>query len=59
MSRHRRWIARVDLLPIGAKRRDWTQTFLADGNLVVRHPEDGACMELAREAAETIQVYAS
>lgn len=59
VSRHRRWIARVDLLPVGAKRRDWTQTFLADGNLVVRHPDDGACLELAREAAETIQVYAS
>jgi hypothetical protein len=56
--RHSQWIARVDLLPVGAPRRDWTQTFLSDGNLVVRHPEDGGALELAREAASSIRMYA-
>lgn len=58
VARHRPWIARVDLLPVGAPRRDWTQTFLSDGNLVVRHPDEDTCLDLAREAAATIHLYA-
>lgn len=51
-------IARVDLLPIGAERRNWKATFLADGNVVVRHRDLGACLEMAREAATSIQLVA-
>jgi len=55
---HRPYVARVDLLPIGAPRRDWRATFLSDGNLVVRHPDDDTCLALAREAAATIRMVA-
>jgi formate-dependent phosphoribosylglycinamide formyltransferase (GAR transformylase) len=58
VARHGPHIARVDLRPIGSPRRDWTQTFLADGNLVVRHPDHDTALALAREAATTIRVYA-
>ena len=58
LARNSPWVARVDLLPIGAPRRDWTQTFLADGNLVVRHQDEAAALELAREAATSIRMYA-
>ncbi len=58
LARHGRWVARADLLPIGAHRRDWTQTFLADGNLVIRHPDDDTCLAMAREAAATIRMVA-
>lgn len=58
VERHRANLARVDVLPVGAPRRDWTQTFLSDGNLVVRHPDDAATLALAREAAATIKLYA-
>lgn len=58
VSRHRAHVARVDLLPVGAPRRNWKQTFLSDGNLVVRHPERQACLELAMEAASTIALWA-
>lgn len=58
VEKHRPWISRVDLLPVGARRRDWTQTFLADGNLVVRHPDDATCLAIAEEAASAIQVHA-
>ncbi len=51
-------VARVDFLPIGAPRRDWTQTFLADGNLVVRHPDHDTTLAMAREAAATIHLHA-
>lgn len=59
LARHGAHVARVDLLPIGAHRRDWKQTFLSDGNLVVRHPDRETCVALAREAASTIHLYAS
>jgi len=59
VAKHGRWVARVDLLPVGARRRDWQATFLADGNLVVRHPDDEVTLRLAREAAATIHLYAS
>jgi biotin carboxylase len=58
VSRHRESIVRVDLLPIGAPRRNWKQTFLSDGNVVVRHPNRQVCLELAMEAASTITVWA-
>jgi hypothetical protein len=31
-------VVSVDLLPVGSPRRDWVQTLLSDGHLVVRHP---------------------
>ena len=52
------WIAREDLLPIGTARRDWNQTFLSDGNLVVRHPDRATAEHMAFAAATDIQVYA-
>lgn len=51
-------IARLELLPIGARRRDWTQTFLSDGNIVVRHPDLATCQGMAEEAAASIRMYA-
>ncbi|MEO0972467.1 MAG: ATP-grasp domain-containing protein [Pseudomonadota bacterium] len=37
----------VDLLPIGAPRRNWKQTLLGDGYLVVRHPQLEHCLAMA------------
>jgi biotin carboxylase len=58
VARYRPWIARIDLLPLGAHRRNWKQTFLADGNVVVRHPDPRVCLDLAKEAAATIHLHA-
>jgi hypothetical protein len=58
VARYRPWVARIDLLPLGAPRRNWKQTFLADGNLVIRHPDPEACLAMAQEAAATIHLYA-
>lgn len=57
-ARHDAHIARIDLLPIGAPRRDWQQTFLSDGNLVVRHPDRATALAMAEEAARTIHLHA-
>lgn len=58
LAKYAAHVARVDLLPIGAPRRDWTQTFLGDGNLVVRHPDRDVTLAMAREAAATIHLHA-
>lgn len=48
----------VDLLPVGARRRNWKQTLLSDGHLIVRHPDLETCMELADLAGTDIRLYA-
>lgn len=58
LAKHREHVARVDVLPIGAPRRDWTKTFLSDGNLVVRHADHDQALALAQEAAATIHLHA-
>ncbi len=58
LAKHGRNVARVDLLPVGAMRRNWKQTFLSDGNLVVRDRSMAKTLELAWEVATTIQLFA-
>ncbi|MFK7927204.1 MAG: acetyl-CoA carboxylase biotin carboxylase subunit family protein [Myxococcota bacterium] len=48
-----------DVLRPGQPRRDWKQTLLSDGFLVVRHPQANIALDLAREAAATIHLHAS
>lgn len=52
-------IAAVDLLPVGAHRRDWRQTLLSDGMVVVRHPELERTIEMADRVAAELQMYAA
>ncbi len=58
LAKYRGHVARADFLPIGAPRRDWTKTFLADGNLVVRHADHDVTLAMAQEAAAKIQLHA-
>ena len=58
VQRYGNHIARIDFLPIGQKRRNWQQTFLADGNIVVRHPEFQVTAALAEAVAEHIWIEA-
>jgi hypothetical protein len=51
-------LAREDVLPVGAQRRDWRQTFLADGHLVVRHPDLDEALAMATAATTDIALYA-
>ena len=51
-------VVSIELLPIGAPRRNWKQTLISDGHLMIRHPDwDKACA-LAFEAATDITMYA-
>jgi hypothetical protein len=40
-------VVTVDLLPLGAPRRDWRATSLSDGVVVVRHRELSKSIEMA------------
>ncbi len=53
------WIQEEALLPVGAPRRNWRQTLLSDGYLIVRHPEWETAKEMAFAAATDIQMFAS
>ena len=52
------WVMCVDLLPVGAHRRDWKQTLSSDGLLIVRHPDLGATLEMLERIGTGVQLYA-
>jgi hypothetical protein len=49
----------ADLLPVGHPRRDWHQTLLSDGFLILRHPEFRECMERMTYAIRTLRIHAA
>lgn len=53
-----RHIVRHDLLPIGARRRDWKQTLLSDGFLILRHPDLDHATAMSAYVAENLKLYA-
>ena len=48
----------VDLLVPGSQRRDWKQTLLSDGFLIVRHADLETTMRLADRVGTDLQLYA-
>ncbi|CAM2006000.1 ATP-grasp domain-containing protein [Acanthopleuribacter pedis] len=51
-------ILKEDLLPVGAKRRNWRQTLLSDGYIMLRHPDLATTLEIAGDVADHITLYA-
>lgn len=49
----------ADLLPLGHPRRDWHQTLLSDGYIILRHPEYRECMDRMNYAIQKLRMYAS
>jgi biotin carboxylase len=52
-------VVAVDLLPVGAPRRDWRATLIADGMVIVRHPDLSQTLEMARRFAADLHLYAA
>ncbi len=52
-------IVAVDLLPIGAMRRDWKATLLSDGHVTLRHPDWQETMDMADYVGSELRLYAS
>jgi len=51
-------LVHIDLLPLGAQRRDWKQTLISDGYLIVRHPKLDATLEMADLVGTDLKIYA-
>ena len=51
-------VVAVDLLPVGAPRRDWRAVSISDGMVIVRHRELSNTMEMAERFAAGLHLYA-
>lgn len=51
-------IPAIELLPVGAHRRDWVKTLLSDGFVFVRHPDLDTTCEMADRVGTDLQLYA-
>jgi hypothetical protein len=52
-------IPAMDLLPVGAHRRDWVKTLLSDGWAFIRHEDLETTCEMADRFGTDVQMYAS
>ncbi|QDO90146.1 ATP-grasp domain-containing protein [Ornithinimicrobium ciconiae] len=48
----------LDLLPVGAPRRDWRATLLSDGMIIYRHPDLEEVLRIGDRFARELQLYA-
>ena len=47
------------LLPVGAARRNWKQTLVSDGFIMLRHPDLGETLRMADDVANNLQLSAA
>lgn len=59
MERYAEHIMHIDLLPVGAERRNWILTLVSDGYVVVRHPDLQACMDISDAVGTDLRLFAS
>ncbi len=52
------WVVDENLSRPGTPRRDWTQTQMGDGRLIVRHPDWDEVLRMSMAAAADIQIHA-
>jgi hypothetical protein len=52
------WLVADELLPIGTPRRDWKQTLLSDGCLIVRHPDLRTCEAMMHLLVQDVHLIA-
>lgn len=58
LARHGRHVCQEALLRPGSPRRDWKQTLLSDGHLILRHPDRRRVLDMVREVQERVHLYA-
>lgn len=59
MARYGEHVCVVDLVPIGAPRRDWKSSAIGDGWIVVRHPDLETCLRMGDAFAAELRIVAS
>jgi enterochelin esterase-like enzyme len=55
MQQYGRYVVAEDLLKPGEHRRNWLQTLVSDGYLIVRHPDIGTTLRLAEKVATDVR----
>ncbi len=58
MARFGDWVVEETLLRPGQHRRNWKQTLISDGHILVRHPDWGTAHKMAFAAATDVTLYA-
>jgi biotin carboxylase len=58
LSKYGEHVVLIDLLTPGSPRRDWRQTLLSDGYLIIRHPDLQRALEIADAVGTDLQLYA-
>lgn len=58
LARFGQHVAVLDLLPVGAHRRNWLQTLISDGYAIVRHPNLETCLAMADRFGTDVQLFA-
>jgi formate-dependent phosphoribosylglycinamide formyltransferase (GAR transformylase) len=51
-------VAALDLVPVGAPRRDWRASIVSDGMVIVRHRELSKTLEMTQRFATDLRLYA-
>jgi hypothetical protein len=59
LAKYGEHVVLVDLLPVGAPRRDWRAVLISDGMIIVRHPELQPVIEMTERFATDLNIYAS
>jgi hypothetical protein len=59
VARHGGTVVWDNLLPVGADRRNWKQTLVSDGFVMLRHPELERTLAIADEFGEMVQLHAA
>jgi hypothetical protein len=52
------YVCALELSPIGAQKKDWRRSVIADGFLVVRHPDLQSTMAIADRVGTDLQLVA-
>jgi biotin carboxylase len=58
MAQYGEHVAALELLPIGAPRRDWRATLTSDGMVIIRHRELAKTVEIAEHFAADLHLHA-
>ncbi len=58
MRAHGEHVVEMKLLPVGSQRRNWKQTLVSDGFIMLRHPDWATACELANLVATQVTLYA-
>lgn len=59
LARHGSRVVWQNLLPVGSPRRNWKQTLVSDGFLVLRHPDLDATLDIADQFAREVRLFAA